>query len=257
MKLGGMRSGESSGWKSGRWARASAWSATLGAGVLAAATLGGCGAGTSGLRMQGVRTAGELIFDPPLTVYRFADRNTADVYMTDLARELLDAEADLSGVSGQFTHIHLFVSPEAGKTPIADEASSATIRHVVIADGEVGVYGGGGFLFPRRRPGREVFRGSIEGATLRLVAKSPGFYDALGAVTMDATVRAPLDEPMADALAQRLSSLLARTSPIATPTPDSEPESPAPNSPADRTAEETPAGKNPPASEPPAPTPGG
>lgn len=181
--------------------------------VLGVLGLTGCGT-TSGVTLTGVKTSTTLTMTPPLAVYRFADKNTADVYMTDLPREVFDAQADLTGISGQLTHVHLFVAPEAGRTPIDDTACSVTVRHIVVAQGQIGIYGGGGFMYPSRRPGREQFKGSINGATLRLVAATPGFEDKLGAAELAATVRSVLDEPMAGALAERLRTLVEQTTPM-------------------------------------------
>lgn len=184
--------------------------------------LSGCGT-HSGITLTGVQSGTSLTLEPQLSVYRFSDKNTADVYMTDLPKEVFDPQADLSGVSGQLTHVHLFVAPEAGKTPIDDTACSVTVRHVVVAQGQIGVYGGGGFMYPDKRPGREYFRGNIAGATLRLVAATPGFDNKLGAAELQAGVDAQLDEPMAGALAERLRSLVS----MATPTLREEPKAPA------------------------------
>lgn len=184
----------------------------VGMGALPACVLvltGGCGM-TSQVKITGVETNTYLELYPTVLAYRFSDRNTADIYMTDLPRDVFDPEADLSGVSGQITHVHLFVAPQAGKTPIDDTACSVSLRNVVLANGQIGVYGGGGFLYPYRRLGREYLKGTIHGATMRLVRATPGFDDKLGAAELEATIKAPLDEPMAGALAERLRSLMDR-----------------------------------------------
>lgn len=174
----------------------------------------GCGS-KPGLTLQSVDSGTRFVSELPAAVYRFRDRNTADVYLTDLPREALDPEADIFGVSGQLVHIHLFVTPAAGDTPIDDTACSASIRHVVISQGQVGVYAGGGFLLPGDKPGEPQFSGKINGATLRLVSSSKGFVDRLGAVEMAGVVKAPLNEPMSAALADRLRTLIELTEPVA------------------------------------------
>ncbi len=175
--------------------------------------LGGCGS-TPGVTLTGVESGRSLTLEPTLSVYRYSDKNTADMYMTDLPRDVFDPQADLSGVSGQLTHVHLFVAPEAGKTPIDDTACSVTFRHIVLANGQIGVYGGGGFLYPKRRPGGETLKGRIRGATLRLVSATAGFDDKLRAVEVEARVNAMLDEPMSGALDERLRSFIDLTTPV-------------------------------------------
>jgi hypothetical protein len=211
--------------------------ATVAGLVLGVLGLTGCGT-TSGVTLTGVKTSATLTMTPPLAVYRFADKNTADVYMTDLPREVFDAQADLTGISGQLTHVHLFVAPEAGRTPIDDTACSVTVRHIVIAQGQIGIYGGGGFMYPSRRPGREQFKGSITGATLRLVAATPGFEDKLGAAELAATVKSVLDEPMAGALAERLRTLVEQTTPLLREEPKPAAKKPEDKNPEDKNPED-------------------
>ncbi|MBL8762426.1 MAG: hypothetical protein JNL50_14115 [Phycisphaerae bacterium] len=181
--------------------------------VFALAALGGCGS-LAGVRLTSVaRDGGTLDMRPRTLAYSTADRNTADVYLTDLPAEVLDPGADLKGVSGQLVHIHLFITPEAGATPIDSTACSASVRHVVIADGRVGVYGGGGFLAPSTSPGDRVLAGKLRDATLRLTSAGPEFSDRLGASKLNAAFRAPLDPRLANALAARLDTILANATP--------------------------------------------
>lgn len=155
----------------------------------------------------------------PVQAYAALDGNTADVYMTDLPPAALQPDGDLSNVWGQFVHLHLFVSPKAGQTPIANSACSVTVRHVVIARGQIGVYGGGGFLIPGTDPGDDYLTGSIRGATCRLVALSPGFVDRLGASEFRTTFKVPKDDAQARELAARLSEILGLAKPLPAPLP--------------------------------------
>lgn len=179
---------------------------------IATLAISGCGV-RQGLTIENAQSGDRFESSLPLSVYRFRDKNTADVYLTDLPREALDPEADIFGVSGQLVHIHLFVTPEAGETPIDDTACSISIRHVIIAQGQVGVYAGGGFMQPRRRPGEPTFSGKIRGATLRLVSSSKGFVDRLGPANFSGGVVAPVDDAMCSALAERLRTLIELTEP--------------------------------------------
>lgn len=147
------------------------------------------------------------------------DSNTADVYMTDLPPAALEPGADLSDVWGQIIHMHLFVAPKPGSTPIATSACSVTVRSIVIACGEIGVYGGGGFLDPLTEPGEKVLEGAIRGASCRLVAATPGFVDRLGASEFRADFEVPRNDTQARNLAARLGEILALTTQIPGPPP--------------------------------------
>jgi len=145
----------------------------------------------------------------PLAAYWAPDASTADIYLTNLDAAALDPGTDLSQVTGRIVHLHLFLVPLAGSTPVGSAACSVTIRHIVLARGSIGIYGGGGFLAPSGRPGNEEFGGSIKGATLRLSGQTTSFVDRLGASTMDAGFTAPRDEAMAKRIAARVNDVLA------------------------------------------------
>jgi hypothetical protein len=162
----------------------------------------------------------DLVATLPTNAYTARDRNTADVYLTDLPPDALKPGADLSEVWGQLVHLHLFVAPKPGSTPIATSACSVTVRAVVIARGEIGVYGGGGFLDPETEPGDSVLEGSMRRASCRLVAKTPGFMDRLGASSFQADFTAARDEPGARSLAARLQEILALTTPVQSAPPE-------------------------------------
>lgn len=154
--------------------------------------------------MRSIDDAAVLAPAMPVVAYSARDPNTADLYLTNLTPDQLDPATDLADLDGHIVHIHMFVAPRAGKTPIDQTACSVTIRHAVLARGAIGMYGGGGFLLPSGKAGDETFGGSIRSATLRLLGSTPGFRDPLGAVEFDASVRAPLDEPLARLIGQRI-----------------------------------------------------
>ncbi len=158
-----------------------------------------------------VRSVQESVVDAaalPVAVYATPDGNTADIYLTNLSQPQLDPGGSLEGASGRLIHLHLFLTPKAGSTPIATSACSVTVRHIVIADGEVGIYAGGGFLAPRTRVGAEEFISEVNGATLRLTGKTGGFQDALGPATFEATVAAQHSESQARRIGARVEELL-------------------------------------------------
>lgn len=174
----------------------------------------GCGTnGTATLRS--VATPASLTFNPTTLAYVSTDVNTADVYLTDLPKATLDPDADLAGVSGVLVHLHMFITPLAGETPIANSACSATFRAVVIADGNIGVYGGGGFLAPSQAPGGPKFGGQMRDASCRLSTHSKGFVDRLGYSTFSSDFRVLNNPPTAKLLERRLGTILASLPPPA------------------------------------------
>jgi hypothetical protein len=176
----------------------------------------GCGGVGGAVRIQsapGTTQPGETarLLRPALTtlVYHALDSQTADIYMTDLHPDELDPRNDLAGVAGHLIHVNMFIVPRAGSTPIEKTAVTAVIRHVVIARGQVGVYGGGGFMFTRGKPGDSTFGGSVDRATMRFLAGTEGFADLLGPAEFSGSFSARLDPASAQLLAQRFRDLIA------------------------------------------------
>lgn len=96
--------------------------------------------------------------------------------------------------NGQFMHCRLLWIPLPGRTPVDATACNLTIRYVVVSEGEVGVYGGGGFAWPKGDIGKEDATLLIEGSSLALLARSEGFTDLLTPAQLTGTIAARLDE---------------------------------------------------------------
>lgn len=199
---------------------------------LLAMSVSGCGGASSlGLGMLGggpgsiqiVSTTQQTRLDASFrnAVYTYADENTADLYFTDLTTEQIDAIASGQSLASaapdgaQLLHIHLFLTPRAGRTPIDFTASNVTLTHYVLAGDEIGVYGGGGFLLPSRvftrEPGNERFGGQMRDATLRFLSGTPGFQDQLGSTSVDGTVNASLDPERAQRMTAVIDFLSRKT----------------------------------------------
>lgn len=166
-------------------------------------------------------------------VYKRIDDNTADLYFSDIPESrLTDGGDNLGDASGVILHIHFFLEPSAGNTPIDDTACNATIRSLVLAPGAdgtadsqvIGVYGGGGFLFPSGSPGSRVFGGSMRDGTHRLLGSTTGFRDALGPASLSGKLLAVRDDAAAD-IVQRKMRVLLRRVPVSAPKPTAETES--------------------------------
>ncbi len=143
-----------------------------------------------------------------LAAFVSSDASTADVFLTDLSRDDLDAGVDIRTITGQITHIRLFLVPRPGSTPIESTASTMTLRHAVLARGEMGVFAGGGFMDPDTDLGSGEFRSGVSGATLTLSGATPGFADRLGASRLSGTIVAPRDAALAHLIEQRLGDVL-------------------------------------------------
>lgn len=129
----------------------------------------------------------------PHRVYRFVDENTADIILTDLSIEDLTGDAGLPP-TGTVMHVQLFIRPRPGRTPIAHTACSATVRCAVLAHGQVGMYGGAGFLIPDDTPGGKSFGGTISRAPVRLLRATEAFEDQLGISEADVGFTAGRDD---------------------------------------------------------------
>ncbi len=172
---------------------------------------GGSGALTSDER--GVA----LELDLPNRASIVADENTADVYLTDLSDETLDLIARGQAgreVSGTLVHVHIFLNPKPGKTPIESTAASATIRTVVLARGQIGVYDGAGFMLPGRSLKKGAASGSVSNAQTRLTRATDGFEDLLGAARIDLTFGTKGDEARANRIGRVVRALSAAAEPV-------------------------------------------
>lgn len=167
--------------------------------------LGGCGIFGSSITRDATLTSYDagtvLTIEPKFQAYYAADPNTADLYLSDLPAEAFADDADLSRFSGSLVHVHMFIAPKAGATPIAFTANSVTVRHLIIAEGQLGQYSGGGFLLPSGTAGDTVFGGTLKDASMRLTARTPGFVDRLGACAFESGLKVPKDVSRAKRMA--------------------------------------------------------
>lgn len=158
-------------------------------------------------------------------VYLPVDPQTADVYLTDLPLERLrDSKDTLADASGNIVHLHLFLVPKAGDTPIDRTACNITMRHLVLAgsSGEArthtlpiaGLYSGGGFVLPSGTIGDDSIAGSITGSSHRLVKTSAMFNDALGSGAVTGRFDAARDDDVSRAISAKFDSVARRLKPI-------------------------------------------
>lgn len=179
-------------------------------------SLGGGGSGGSGVVASETQPT-QLRLRLPTRAAIVKDRNTADVYLTDLSPTTLEllGEGRLSpDISGTLLHIHIFLNPKPGRTPIEDTAASATARLIVIARGQVGVYDGAGFLLPGNSLKNGSAAGVLRNAPTRLTRATAGFIDPLGPSRLELSFDAKPDRPTADAVARAVRVLSAAADPL-------------------------------------------
>lgn len=110
--------------------------------------------------------------------------------------------------NGQLLHVRLLWMPVAGSTPVKSTATNASIRFVVIAGGEVGIYSGAGFAMPDSDLTGNRASLSLYDATLQLQDATSGFRDLLSPAQMSGSFTARRDDDMTRQL-QRAASQLA------------------------------------------------
>jgi hypothetical protein len=169
----------------------------------------GCSTTAPSLTISSTKDGSEVAPEFTTAIFTNADQNTVDVFLTDLPLErLLNLADPLADLSGSVVHIHLFLMPKAGRTPIDNTACNSTVRHLIVATGAMGLYGGGGFLYPDSGADDASFSANLEDASLRLVRKGPGFYDRLdGPARAAGAFTARRDDARARALQGRFGRL--------------------------------------------------
>ena len=97
-------------------------------------------------------------------------------------------------VYGYVLHVNLLWVPKAGRTAVDPTATNTSIRLVVIAGNELGVYGGGGFAWPDGELGEPEFTLELVGSNMSLIACTPGFQDLMSPASLTGTLSATLDD---------------------------------------------------------------
>jgi hypothetical protein len=90
--------------------------------------------------------------------------------------EILLIEGDIDNPR-QVIHLKMFWRPLAGRTPFDAEATNTTVRYLNFTGQNAGLYRGGGFLFPKTKPGENLFEGELRNASLRLAEHTLTFPD--------------------------------------------------------------------------------
>ncbi len=136
------------------------------------------GAGDTAARLASEFPGGTFAIEPAQTTVVFSD-----IPYEDLARG--------TARNGRFLHIEVLWRPRPGRTPIEASSTNLTLRFVVVSEGEVGVYAGGGFGWIDGGTDADEELGiEITGSSLSLIDKTPGFVDLLSPAEMTGTLGA-------------------------------------------------------------------
>ena len=110
--------------------------------------------------------------------------------------------------TGSVLHAQILWGPKPGYTPVDPTATNVTLRCIVFSGGEVGVYGGAGFCWPRGKLGSGEYSISIEASTLSLIASTPGFVDLASPASITGTFSATFEPERAIRIRQAVSQLV-------------------------------------------------
>jgi hypothetical protein len=161
--------------------------------MAATALLGGCGTvdqvGTVEMTSLGGTTR---TLRPSLGVGTYAQESA----QTSLILSDVDFATVEPGtpVYGYVLHVNLIWVPKAGRTAVDPTATNTSIRLVVLAGNELGVYGGGGFAWPDGELGDPEFSLELVGSNMSLIACTPGFQDLMSPASLTGTLTATLDD---------------------------------------------------------------
>ncbi|MBC8309874.1 MAG: hypothetical protein ISR75_06625 [Phycisphaerales bacterium] len=123
--------------------------------------------------------------------------NEGDVWMTDIPIDQLKSG---EFTDGQIIHLQVLWTPAAGKTPLSSTSTNLAIQYTIISNGNIGVYGGGGFCWKSGTPETGMVL-NIEDATLAIQYESDGFSDLLTPATMSGRVQSISDQDTARQIA--------------------------------------------------------
>jgi len=118
-------------------------------------------------------------------VYRQNDPSSLTILLTD-------------GPEGNPTRamiVRMFWKPKAAATPLDETATNATVQYIVFNEAStVGIYSGGGFLYPENEVGEQSLVANLWQATMSLADSSEGFDDDLGASILKGRFTARRDD---------------------------------------------------------------
>ncbi len=129
-------------------------------------------------------------------------------YHDDNRLTILLIEGEVENPS-QVLIIRMLWRPRGSKTPVSANATNATFRHLVFAgNNSVGIYGGGGYFYPKGKLGKAKIKGAIWDGTLALQHKAPNFVDRLGRAKIEGKFKLQRDDAAVNALLKKINILV-------------------------------------------------
>ncbi|MDP7071048.1 MAG: hypothetical protein QF561_06845 [Phycisphaerales bacterium] len=117
--------------------------------------------------------------------------------------------------SGQILHVEMLFPPQPGETPIDPDATNLSIRYILISNGEVGIYEGGGFGYPIGGHESGTMSLRVEPSGLVLTESTDGFVDLLSPAELTAVFTGTCDDAaghrFADGVDQFVTNTFGRT----------------------------------------------
>ncbi|MEE8155214.1 MAG: hypothetical protein V3T53_09715 [Phycisphaerales bacterium] len=168
------------------------------------------GAGCTGPVGHGSLRAQSLGDDPVALEGEYITAFYADGSSVETSFVLSDVGLDqlLGGQisRGQVVRIDLLWVPKPGATPMDSSATNASIRYVIVTDGELGVYVGAGFAMPQGDASGASLTVRLRDGSLVLLESTDGFVDLLSPATLTGSFTATHN----DQRARQLSAALRR-----------------------------------------------
>ncbi|MDG2424515.1 MAG: hypothetical protein P8M22_11100 [Phycisphaerales bacterium] len=130
------------------------------------------------------------------------------VWMTDITNETL-MSGDIP--RGQILHVELLFTPRPGWTPIDSTATNLAVRYMLIVDGQVGIYEGGGFGYPVGTGRSSSMTLRIDEATMQLTRSTEGFVDLLSPAELSGTFSGPCDTAEVDRIRNVVNQYMTNT----------------------------------------------
>lgn len=135
--------------------------------------------------------------------YQFHDENRITLVLMEGSEEAPD----------QVLIVRMLWLPRGSKTPVNRNATNAAIKHIIFAGVNheiVGIYGGGGYYYPKQTPGKNTIKGAIWDGSMALQHQTAGFADRLGRVQIDGKITITREDEKVQALLKSMEEDLSR-----------------------------------------------
>lgn len=129
------------------------------------------------------------------TNFRYAffshDPNSeTSIWLSDVSvSELMEGDV----TQAQILHVELLWIPRPGSTPIDIDATNASIRYVIVTQGQVGVYIGAGFAMPSGKLDGSKLGILLQNVSLELADSTDGLIDLLSPARLSGSFTATND----------------------------------------------------------------